>query len=96
MDNKNINNNRIIDNINLSFEKSEDNDNNYLFINELNNFSITRQETWIKDDLVTNCYSCKTNFTIFNRKHHCRHCGKIFLFYLHQTQNNNPRLFKKK
>lgn len=33
---------------------------------------------WINDDLVINCYNCNKLFTLYNRKHHCRSCGKIF------------------
>jgi growth factor-regulated tyrosine kinase substrate len=24
------------------------------------------------------CFKCKTTFTMFNRRHHCRGCGRIF------------------
>ncbi|WP_458439374.1 FYVE zinc finger domain-containing protein, partial [Klebsiella pneumoniae] len=24
------------------------------------------------------CYECDSQFTLFNRKHHCRLCGRIF------------------
>lgn len=33
---------------------------------------------WIPDFACSNCTNCKTKFTIFLRKHHCRGCGKIF------------------
>ncbi|OHT10862.1 FYVE zinc finger family protein [Tritrichomonas foetus] len=31
---------------------------------------------WIPDDLAPNCMVCKSKFTVINRKHHCRYCGK--------------------
>ncbi|CAK9813305.1 RUN and FYVE domain-containing protein 2 [Anthophora plagiata] len=34
--------------------------------------------TWANDRLVTHCKSCNREFNITRRKHHCRHCGKIF------------------
>ena len=32
---------------------------------------------WQSDEQVKNCYLCEKKFTMFNRKHHCRNCGKI-------------------
>ena len=28
------------------------------------------------DDLCKECYDCKSTFTTWRRKHHCRICGK--------------------
>jgi len=33
---------------------------------------------WVKDENVVSCHNCSNSFTILNRKHHCRNCGKIF------------------
>ncbi|OTF79720.1 blue cheese-like protein, partial [Euroglyphus maynei] len=33
---------------------------------------------WIKDDVAINCTSCSIRFSITERKHHCRNCGKVF------------------
>ncbi|CAL8069983.1 unnamed protein product [Calicophoron daubneyi] len=33
---------------------------------------------WTKDDEATSCVSCHREFSISNRRHHCRHCGGIF------------------
>jgi hypothetical protein len=36
--------------------------------------------TWINDVSVTNCYNCKSEFSTFLRKHHCRACGRIYCY----------------
>lgn len=33
---------------------------------------------WIEDNEAPNCMLCHKDFTIFNRRHHCRRCGRIF------------------
>ena len=33
---------------------------------------------WIPSNNITHCYGCSTQFTMWNRKHHCRICGRIF------------------
>lgn len=33
---------------------------------------------WVSDSVAFRCYLCHCTFTWFNRKHHCRRCGKIF------------------
>ena len=33
---------------------------------------------WVDDKLVHHCTRCRVNFTIWNRKHHCRCCGNIY------------------
>lgn len=33
---------------------------------------------WVLDEEVACCLSCNSEFDWFNRRHHCRHCGKIF------------------
>lgn len=33
---------------------------------------------WAPDSLVTSCTSCKKEFGLTRRKHHCRSCGDIF------------------
>ncbi|KAJ9542412.1 hypothetical protein OSB04_028918 [Centaurea solstitialis] len=36
------------------------------------------KEHWVPDEAVTKCTGCGTDFSAFNRKHHCRNCGDIF------------------
>ena len=33
---------------------------------------------WASDEAVNSCSACGVEFSVFNRKHHCRACGKIF------------------
>ena len=32
---------------------------------------------WVPDDVHERCQICSTPFTFINRRHHCRHCGKV-------------------
>ncbi|XP_072995253.1 1-phosphatidylinositol-3-phosphate 5-kinase FAB1B-like [Typha latifolia] len=36
------------------------------------------RDFWMPDDSCRVCYDCDSQFTIFNRRHHCRHCGRVF------------------
>ncbi|RUS73658.1 hypothetical protein EGW08_018590 [Elysia chlorotica] len=36
------------------------------------------EERWQDNAQVSNCTHCKTEFSLFVRKHHCRLCGRIF------------------
>ena len=33
---------------------------------------------WVQDDLAWNCRDCFVQFSVFQRKHHCRRCGGLF------------------
>lgn len=35
---------------------------------------------WKPDTSTPKCNACDDIFSLFNRKHHCRKCGKIFCF----------------
>jgi hypothetical protein len=37
-------------------------------------------ERWIRDENVNHCYNCKSEFSLYYRKHHCRSCGRIFCY----------------
>ncbi|KAG9038840.1 1-phosphatidylinositol-3-phosphate 5-kinase [Tulasnella sp. JGI-2019a] len=36
------------------------------------------REYWMDDETCKECYDCKSVFTTWRRKHHCRICGQIF------------------
>jgi len=36
------------------------------------------RDFWMPDRSCRMCYECESQFTIFNRRHHCRICGKVF------------------
>jgi len=36
-----------------------------------------RPKTWVPDKKYKDCMICHVEFTFFNRKHHCRNCGKL-------------------
>jgi hypothetical protein len=41
-------------------------------------FVPNRYRTWVSDASVFTCTACQDEFNFFNRRHHCRVCGKIF------------------
>ena len=61
---------------------SESNSSNSLFKQNtnkiLNNILPRKTYTWINDANALECYTCSLTFDMFNRKHHCRLCGRIF------------------
>ena len=46
--------------------------------NLLKNIPSQTPSIWIPDNHVSSCYNCNTTFSMLNRKHHCRICGRIF------------------
>jgi hypothetical protein len=51
---------------------------------------------WVPDNIITHCTKCNILFTLLNRKHHCRNCGKIYCgvcsnYWTNQLCNNIKR-----
>ncbi|KAK8791881.1 hypothetical protein WA158_005258 [Blastocystis sp. Blastoise] len=42
---------------------------------------------WVNDNDVKQCMRCHKDFSLFNRKHHCRNCGKIYCDACLQVSN---------
>ncbi|CAN8327184.1 unnamed protein product [Cochlearia groenlandica] len=36
------------------------------------------RDFWMPDQSCPVCYECDSHFTVFNRRHHCRLCGRVF------------------
>ncbi|XP_057514257.1 1-phosphatidylinositol-3-phosphate 5-kinase FAB1B-like [Actinidia eriantha] len=36
------------------------------------------RDFWMPDQSCRVCYECDSQFTLINRRHHCRHCGRVF------------------
>ncbi len=47
---------------------------------------------WWRDEGVGSCLDCGIKFTIYERRHHCRSCGKVFCSSCSQYQAEIPRL----
>lgn len=48
------------------------------YTNEKPDMTGDRATEWVKDELSTMCAACYCKFTMVNRRHHCRVCGKLF------------------
>jgi hypothetical protein len=40
-------------------------------------WTLTSNDHWVKDSDVKQCQDCGLKFTVLQRRHHCRKCGKI-------------------
>ena len=45
---------------------------------------------WAKDSEHPNCNICEVGFTLFNRRHHCRRCGKLVCKECAPEANTRP------
>ncbi|KAI4377028.1 hypothetical protein MLD38_014723 [Melastoma candidum] len=48
------------------------------------------RDFWMPDQSCRVCYECDSQFNVFNRKHHCRLCGRVFCARC--TSNSIPAL----
>lgn len=48
------------------------------------------RDFWMPDQSCRVCYECDSQFTVFNRRHHCRICGRVFCAKC--TANSVPAL----
>jgi hypothetical protein len=62
-------------NLSISILIEEDLKSQKIINNKVESISISQ---WVLDNTVSRCNRCNILFTIINRKHHCRYCGKIF------------------
>ncbi|XVF27145.1 hypothetical protein REPUB_Repub14bG0081300 [Reevesia pubescens] len=46
------------------------------------------RDFWMPDHSCRVCYDCDSQFTLFNRRHHCRLCGRVFCAKC--TENSVP------
>jgi WD40 repeat protein len=47
---------------------------------------------WMRDDMTDSCHDCKVRFTIYERRHHCRNCGRLYCSACSRYQAEIPRL----
>ncbi|CAF1397699.1 unnamed protein product [Adineta ricciae] len=68
--------------------------------NSIHTYEIKLEEEqsrkWVADEDVLNCTKCNTAFGWTVRKHHCRHCQKIFCYYcannwIQSSKTNSPQ-----
>jgi len=69
--------------INSAIEENQNKKASFLTVDQLNPLSRMEGElgdtapVWIPDQRVTMCQLCSNEFTLVNRRHHCRACGKV-------------------
>jgi len=69
--------------INSAIEEHQNKKDSFLTLDQLNPLTRMQGElgdtapVWIPDQRVTMCQVCSEEFTLVNRRHHCRACGKV-------------------
>ena len=56
-------------------------------------FNYVIQVRWQHEEDVDDCSSCRQPFSVTRRKHHCRHCGRIFCADCTPKQVPRPPLY---
>ena len=46
--------------------------------------------SWMPDDASSSCTLCMEEFTLFNRRHHCRSCGTLVCYYCSTHSEPQP------
>lgn len=63
---------------------------------ELLSISPRQTHQWTPDDLVDECYNCKSKFKVFfgyiTGKHHCRRCGRVFCSECSKNSSDIPEI----
>ncbi len=59
-------------------------------IKMLEKAKIRRVPQWDNDINHIECWSCKSSFSLLNRRHHCRRCGHIFCSSCAPVNNKQP------
>lgn len=54
-------------------------------------FDVEEAPLWIQDADSTCCFRCRSEFSILNRRHHCRACGQIFCNTCSSKQSPIPK-----
>ncbi len=47
---------------------------------------------WCKDEGSESCVGCGVRFTIYERRHHCRACGKLFCSSCSKYRSQIPKM----
>ena len=47
-------------------------------VKDAKSFNERNEQAWVDSNEVKKCSRCNVKFTVTNRKHHCRECGKVF------------------
>ena len=50
--------------------------------------------SWVADAFSQACFSCKTEFSVTNRRHHCRACGQVFCDSCSSNRRDLPRSWR--
>eukprot|EP01133_Synstelium_polycarpum_P007393 gene7393-8629_t len=53
---------------------------------------VSYRHPWEADECASNCRKCNSKFSMFTRKHHCRHCMKIFCAKCVKQTSTMPKL----
>merc|ERR1719336_2306249 len=51
----------------------------------------SHQVLWVPDKEVAECHYCNMPFSIWRRRHHCRHCGNVFCKKCWGKEDNKGR-----